>query len=680
MLEMKELKDFGVSVQDLRPSAVLQSPIPLVDQSHVAALDVSSQEQQNILVNGLNDENRIASSSSLGNHSSTGKAFKILEPYISNHTRLEELISSIDRQSRLIHKEKDAQSHDLEKEHALFFQFCFQEIMVTLQQTKGDSNATIPLKVIDQISQLFVINSNESIPRNRNVPESPTTADRTIARHPEPTAHDWKSLLKKFFPIVDWLPNYDRAHLKGDITAGITVGILLIPQGISYSLIAGLPPIHGLYTALAPLLAYTLTGTSKQIAAGPMAVVSLMITSVLSPLAEPETESYIQLAYTLSLMVGCIMVLLGLCHAGIVSQFLSQPIVSGYTSGASIIIVLGQLKYIFGIPLSSKRLHEMVYEILANIKSVDLVSLSFGVINILFLHWAKSNAYTHKIPSASLLLSVAIPISYAFDALDISLPVVKQIPAGLPALVVPSVTTNLLSQLLTPALTIAFVSYVSAITVARLYADKMNYQIVPDQEFVALGISNIVGSFFQAFPMTGGLARTAVNVDAGAKSQLAGLFTAIFIILLLAFLTPIFYYLPLSTLAAVIIYSLRNVIDFSEAKLLWKYDRHDFYVYSTAFCGTIFLGILEGIIISMVAAVAFIIYRSYDAKIQTLSRRVGSTDYIPSSDPNQESMALKYSGELNFLNFSRLRDLLRSKVGRLQHNSAPLLFQYDRSA
>ena len=358
---------------------------------------------------------------------------------------------------------------------------------------------------------------------------------------------------KKIFPILDWLPNYKKEFFKNDLGAGLAVGIMLIPQGIAYAMIAGLPPIYGLYTAMIPQMVYAVFGTSRQLAVGPVAMDSLIVASGVATLAEIGTEHFIEFAILLAFMMGVLQVLFGIFKLGFLVNFLSRPVISGFTSAAALIIALSQLKHLLGIDIQrNNQIHSLVYEALQNIKDTNLITLAIGVVSILILVFFKQ--FSKKIPAALVVVVLGILLVKFFNLDQIGVKIVGDIPNGLPNFVVPSFEKQTLINLFPIALTLSFIAFLEAISVAKAIELKHNdYKVIPNQELIALGMGNIVGSFFQTYPATGGFSRTAVNNQAGAKTPMAAIISGSVVGLTLLFFTHVFYYLPEAVLAAIIV-------------------------------------------------------------------------------------------------------------------------------
>ncbi len=433
--------------------------------------------------------------------------------------------------------------------------------------------------------------------------------------------------IKDYMPILEWLPSYDKRQLPGDLSAGLTVGVMLIPQGMAYAMIAGLPPIYGLYASTLPLLIYALLGTSRQLAVGPVAMVSLLTAAGVGGLAEGGTETYIALAIALALFVGLIQFLLGVFRLGFLVNFLSHPVISGFTSAAALIIGLSQLKHLLGVEIArSHHVHEIVLEAITKLGEVNWTTFAIGLGGVVLIIGAKR---LHKaIPGPLLAVVFGVLLVWGMNLQEQGVKIVGEVPGGLPSFGIPQIQWTTIQDLLPIALAIALVSFMESIAVAKaIQAKHKDYKVIANQELIALGAANIGGAFLQSYPVTGGFSRTAINDQSGAKTGLASIFSASLIVLTLLFLTPLFYYLPKAILASVIMVAVFGLIDVKEAKHLWKADRSDFWMLIVTFLATLGLGIEQGIGIGVVLSLGFIIFRTSRPHIAELGQVPGTSFY-----------------------------------------------------
>ncbi len=433
--------------------------------------------------------------------------------------------------------------------------------------------------------------------------------------------------MKTFIPILNWLPDYKSEYLKDDFIAGVTVAVLLIPQGMAYALIAGLPPIYGLYAALTPQIIYAFLGTSRQLAVGPVAMDSLLVAAGLGALSIVDSNQYIQMAILLALTIGAIQFLLGLLKMGFIVNFLSKPVISGFTSAAAIIICINQLKHILGISISqSNKIHIFTSALMQSETPINLHSLIIGIVSIILLILIKG--WSSKIPSALVVVVIGICWVTFTHQIQPSVAIVGNIPDGLPNFSFPPLKWEIIKELIPISLTIALVAFMEAISISKSIQEKhKTYEINPNQELLALGASNMIGSFFQSYPTTGGFSRTAVNNEAGAKTGVAALISALIVAIILTFFTDWFYYLPKSVLGAIIIVAVIKLINYKYAIRLYKIRKDEFLVLLFTFIATLFIGITEGILFGIIFSFLLLIYRTSKPHYAFLGR-IGSTNYF----------------------------------------------------
>ena len=478
------------------------------------------------------------------------------------------------------------------------------------------------------------------------------------------------SILKQFFPILDWLPSYKRTYLKDDLIAGVTVAILLIPQGMAYALIAGLPPIYGLYAALTPQIIYAILGTSRQLAVGPVAMDSLLVAAGLGALSIVSPDQYIQMAILLALLMGVIQFLLGIFRMGFIVEFISKPVISGFTSAAAIIIGFSQLKHLLGINISqSNKLHLVIESFFNSVTPVHFPTLIIGLVSIFLLVIIKK--WNPKIPASLFIVTLGIAWVYFTKQNENGVQVVGLIPEGLPFFSLPNVTWENIQLLFSTAITLALVAFMEAISVAKAIEEKhKDYQVDANQELIALGSSNIIGSLFQSYPTTGGFSRTAVNDQAGAKTGVAPLITAAIIAVVLSFFTDWFYYLPKSILAAIILVAVVNLINVNYAIRLYKTAKDEFLVLLITFLFTLFTGITEGILSGVLLSLLLLVYRNSKPHYAFLGR-IGKTNYFKNIYrfpdevvPREDLVVLRFDAQLFFGNFQYFKKLVHNAIDK----------------
>ena len=489
----------------------------------------------------------------------------------------------------------------------------------------------------------------------------------------------------------EWLSKYTLSDAKGDLSAGLTVGVMLIPQGMAYSMIAGLPPIYGLYASTIPIIIYSILGTSRQLAVGPVAMVSLLTAASVGLLADGGTEMYIQLTITLALMVGVIQLLLGVSRLGFLVNFLSHPVISGFTSAAALIIGLSQLKHLLGIDIPrSHHVHEIILNAIKEADSIHWVTLGIGVGGIMLIKGVKK--INKSIPGPLLAVLFGILTVYFMGLHEVGVKIVGGVPNGFPSFGSPSFDTGIFQSLLPAALAISLVSFMESIAVAKaIQAKHKDYKVIPNQELIALGAANIGGSFFQSFPVTGGFSRTAVNDQAGARTGMAGIFAAILIILTLLFFTEYFYYLPKAILASVIMVAVFGLIDIAEAKHLWKANKTDFAMLLITFMATLTLGIELGIGTGVLLSLAMIIYKTSRPHVAVLGN-IPDTNIYRNIDrydeviEREDTLIIRFDAQLYFANTAYFREvierLVNERTPKLKHIiiSAESINSIDSSA
>jgi SulP family sulfate permease len=475
--------------------------------------------------------------------------------------------------------------------------------------------------------------------------------------------------IKKIIPILDWLPNYNSSHLKGDVIAGITVGIVLIPQGIAYALIAGLPPIYGLYCALVPQVMYAIFGSSRQVAIGPVAMDSLIVATGVSTLALAGSESYISIAILLALMVGAIQFIMGVFSLGFIVNFLSKPVITGFTSAVALIIGLNQFRNLFGVDLvQSDQIQIILEDIWLQINNFNFHTTGIGLFSaLLIILFRRTNK---KIPNALIVVVLGILIMKFFDKSLTDVAIVKDIPSGLPKFGIPDFDLELLRELLPIALTLVMVGYLETISIGKsLEAKQDEYRIRPNQELIALGISNMVGSLFKAYPSASSFSRSAINQESGAKTGMAALISVVMVVITLLFLMPLFYHLPKTVLAAIIIVAVFGLINFKEARFLWRANKLDFWLMLVTFLATLLLGIEIGIITGVGLSLIILIFRTSRPYVAVLGK-VPNSNFYKNKERFEEVLidddilVLRFDAQLFYANASYFRDQLEQMMDK----------------
>ncbi|MDB2329849.1 SulP family inorganic anion transporter [Candidatus Arcticimaribacter forsetii] len=445
--------------------------------------------------------------------------------------------------------------------------------------------------------------------------------------------------MKIFLPILQWLPKYRKEMLFGDAISGITAGILAITQGMAYAMIAGLPPVFGLYAAMTPQIIYVLLGTSRQLSIGPVAMDSLIVAAGISAIGIVGIEEYILAAVFLAFFVGIIQVILGVLKLGFLANFLSKPVLNGFTSAAALIIGLSQLKHMLRVDMQqTNKIHILFQEVILNFSETHFLSLGLGLVGIILIKvFQKINK---KIPAILIVVSLGTIVMYFTQWHLQGIKIVGEIPVGLPKIGMPKLDKQLIIDLFPVAITLAVVGFTEAISIAKAIEEKhTEYQVDPNQELIAVGSGNIIGSFVQSYPTTASFSRSAIQDQGGAKSGIASLFSAALVLLTLLFLTPLFYYLPIPILAAIIMVSIFGLINIKYPIQLWKKNRDECLAFLITFIITMTVGIPQGIVIGILLSLLTMIFRTSKPHIAILGK-IKNTEYYKNVNRFEEDITV----------------------------------------
>ena len=437
------------------------------------------------------------------------------------------------------------------------------------------------------------------------------------------TMPSWRRMLPSL-PVLQWGRAYNREALVSDGVAALIVTIMLIPQSLAYAMLAGLPPEVGLYASVAPLLLYAVFGTSRVLAVGPVAVVSLMTAAAIGQHAPAGTPEYWAVAITLAFLSGLLLLSMGLLRLGFLANFLSHPVISGFISASGILIAASQLKTLMGVSAEGHNFLDLSLSLMSQLGQVHVLTLAIGAATVAFLFWVRSglkpllqrlgmkpraaDVVAKTGPVAA--IAVTTLLTWALDWQVQGVKIVGAVPQGLPPFTLPLWDLGLWQALLVPALLISVVGFVESVSVGQTLAAKRRQRIEPDQELVALGASNLGAAFTGGFPVTGGFARSVVNFDAGAQTPAAGVFTAAGITLASLFLTPALYYLPQATLAATIVVAVLSLVDFSILRKTWRYAKSDFLAVLATLVATLTVGVEAGLVVGVALSLALYLYRT----------------------------------------------------------------------
>ena len=488
--------------------------------------------------------------------------------------------------------------------------------------------------------------------------------------------------LSRYFPPLDWGRSYTRGTLTNDLVAAVIVTIMLIPQSLAYALLAGLPAQAGIYASIVPIVLYALFGTSRALAVGPVAVVSLMTAAAIGQVAEAGSMGYAAAALTLALLSGVMLMGLGLLRLGFIANFLSHPVIAGFITASGILIATSQLGHILGVPARGHTLVEMVASLAAQLGAIHLPTLILGGGATAFLFWVRKGfkpllTRAGLAPRAADLVAKAGPVmavaltTVAVWALGLAakgVAIVGAVPQGLPPLTMPDLSPDLLGTLVVPAALISVIGFVESVSVAQTLAAKRRQRIDPDQELIGLGAANIGAAFTGGYPVTGGFARSVVNFDAGAETPAAGAFTAIGLAIAAVALTPLVFYLPQATLAATIIVAVLSLVDFSILRKSWAYSTADFAAVLATILLTLGLGVEAGVSTGVGLSLMLHLYKTSRPHVAEVGRVPGTEHFrnilrhAVETDP--ALLSLRVDQSLYFANARFLEDLIADRVAR----------------
>ncbi len=462
--------------------------------------------------------------------------------------------------------------------------------------------------------------------------------------------------------IADWLPSYSRSSLRRDALAGLTVSVVLIPQAMAYALLAGLPPIYGLYASLVPLLIYPIFGTSRHVAIGINAIDALIISAGVSLIVEPLTPEYISLVILLAAITGLIQILLGSFKLGFVVNLLSGPVITGFTAAAAITISISQIKYVTGLPLPrSEFLIQTIGAIATSLSGTHLPTLGLGVSAIVVLLLMKR--FTPRLPAPLFVVVLSTLIVWQLGLADAGVAVVGTVAGRLPGLQAFQFSFGHARELLPTAVTLALVQFMTLISLGKVYAARHRYVIKPNRELLSIGLSNLGGSFFQSMPVSASFARSAINDRAGSTTPASNAFAAITVALALLFLTGLLFYLPVAVLGAIIIVTVLGLIDIEKVRFLFRVKRVDGLIAVITFATTLLVGITEGVLVGIAISVIAIMYRISRPNVAELGHLPGTRSFrdilrYPEAEEVDGIAILRIDASFSFANADFLRDML----------------------
>ena len=498
--------------------------------------------------------------------------------------------------------------------------------------------------------------------------------------------------LARYIPVLDWGRSYNGNALSNDLIAAVIVTIMLVPQSLAYALLAGLPPEAGIYASIVPIILYAIFGTSRALAVGPVAVVSLMTAAAIGNVAEAGTMGYAA-ALTLAFLSGAMLLAMGVLRLGFIANFLSHPVIAGFITASGILIASSQIGHILGVKTSGHTLPEILWSLWEGLGSTNWITVIIGFSATAFLFWVRkglkpllrkngvgprlADVLTKAGPVAAVIVTTLAV--WAFDLADKGIKIVADVPQSLPPLTIPDFSPSLVMQLVVPALLISVIGFVESISVAQTFAAKKRQRIDPDQELIGLGAANLGAAFTGGYPVTGGFARSVVNFDAGAETPAAGAFTAIGLAIAAVALTPLVFFLPKATLAATIIVAVLSLVDFSILKRSWVYSKDDFIAVAATILLTLTLGVETGVSAGVLLSLVLHIYKTTRPHIAEVGLVEGSEHFRNilrhpvKTDPALLSVRVDQS--LYFANARFLEDLIYKRVmGHSEIKDVVLMF------
>jgi sulfate permease, SulP family len=488
------------------------------------------------------------------------------------------------------------------------------------------------------------------------------------AKHPE-----W---LSRYLPIISWLPSYQRSWLRFDVIAGVTMWAVLVPEAVAYSGLAGMPPQAGLFAAPFLLLGYALFGTSRQLIVGATASSAIMLAGVVAPLAKGDPGTYASLMAGLTLMIGLVLFLLGLARMGFVKNFLAEPVLTGFIFGLAMVITIDQLPKLFGIPAGSGDFFQKLWHVINHLGSTNVWALLVGVLSLALLFALKR--FLPRVPAPLVAVVFGILVVALFELNKKGVAIVGYIPAGLPLPRWPPLGLDHYLDLLFGGLGVVLVLYAEHVSIGQKIADRHRYDIDPNQELIALGISNLLAGLFQGFAGAGEASKSTVNDGARARTQLAGLVSLVLVIVTLLVLTPFFYDLPQATLGAIVIYAVWGLLDVGEMHRYWRLSRIDFALALAALLGVLILNILPGLLLGVILSLLLLLYYASRPRGSILGKVPGKAAYgdivqHPENETIPGLLIFRLNAAMFFVNNEPMRHRIEELVDETEPKPRALL-------
>ncbi|MES0446713.1 MAG: sulfate permease, partial [Desulfobacterales bacterium] len=482
------------------------------------------------------------------------------------------------------------------------------------------------------------------------------------------------SFLHRFFPFLIWFKGYQISTFRSDALAGVTVAVVLIPQAMAYAMLAGMPPVYGLYAAAVTPIIGALWGSLRQLATGPIAIMSLLVLTTLTPIADPGSDQFVKLAFLLALMVGVLYILIGLFRLGMVMFFISHSAVKGFTSAAALIIIATQLPHFLGISVSR---HEYIFprlvEIIKGLPAVHIPTFVVGLLALVIIFGVQK--IRTNLP-AGLIAIVGATIGITVFELHLKgVAIIGAIPGGLPHLIVPPLDFDTISSLLGPAVVIALVSFAETYSVGKAISSQTKQKVDVDQEFIGQGLANLIGSFFQSYPVSGSFSRTAINFATGAKTGISSVIASLSVVLALLFLTPLFTYIPKAALAALVISAVLMLFHPKEVFALWKMNRHDGIVAVTVFVIALITKPDYALLIGVMISLMFFLWKTMHPRIVRVTKDPELKMFVNADLYEKPScpQILQLRSE-NAIYFANAEYTIEHLLGRLDEQTTPVKY------
>lgn len=488
--------------------------------------------------------------------------------------------------------------------------------------------------------------------------------------------------LARRIPILSWLPRYDRHNLTGDVVAGATVTAIVVPEGVAYAGLAGMPPEAALYAAPVALIAYAMLGRSRQMILGATSAVSIMSASVVAEFAPESSDHFVALSTELALLVGLLFLLFGFLKLGFIAQFFSESVLKGFVFGLAMVIAIGQAAKLFGLERPEGNFFEKAWQIISHLGETNPWAFVIGATSLALLFGIER--FAHRVPAALVALVYGIGLVSLLGLAD-RLPIVGAIPAGLPTPAIPELRLQELWALLPGALGLVLVTFAEHIGPVRQLATRHRDDTDSNQELIALGAANVGAGFFRGFAQGGSLSRSAANDAAGGRSQVSGLVAAGLTLLVTALFAPVFYNLPEATLGAIVIHAVWGLFDVAALRRYARLNRFDLVVAVTALLGVLALDTLPGLLLAVVLSLVLLLYNASRPHLATLGRSPDGAELAdlaqhPDYRPIPDVLVVRPDAPLFFANGTVLRDAIREQVRALSPRPRAVLLDLEATS